>query len=313
MSFVIVSRDGLTLPEPEETENVIIPGGGRVEFLARFDTPGEYTMTRLAFKYVPNEEACLEAFGAPIYPCFSYDIDKEVATIVVTAPADDPAGLPTDPIIDTLELPPWSEDLQQLAFEQEVVGEKTIAMTQAVGFPLFQIPYEGPFIPPGTAFGMNNRLANPQYLAGEVVAGTCETWTVTSTPPGAQHAFHVHTGRFLVTHLDGVEVERPYLRDTQAVNFNMTVKICFDAVEPDDILLVHCHMPSHQDIGMSMRFNVVAPTDVNPSDNQEPTSAPMEKSPTVDQKPTSATPADGLSLVGFLVVGLSVAMLVSVS
>jgi len=128
-------------------------------------------------------EACLAAFGADVYPCFSYDIDKDVATIVVN-PATDTASVPTDAVIDSVVLPEWSENLKTLAFESEVVDERTIQLEQALGFPIFQIPYDGPFIPPGTGFGINGRLANPQYVEGEVVADTCETWTVTAFPPG---------------------------------------------------------------------------------------------------------------------------------
>jgi hypothetical protein len=70
-------------------------------------------------------------------------------------------------------------------------------------FPLFQIPYDGPFIPPGVAFGMNDRLATPHFCAGSVVTGTCEEWIVTSEPfPG--HAFHSHQGPFLVTHINEI-------------------------------------------------------------------------------------------------------------
>jgi len=257
-SFVVVARDGRALPEPEQVDEVYLAGGGRVEFLARFDTPGNYTMSRLPWQVLPNAEACLEAFGVEAYPCVSYDIEKEVANIVVT-PVDDTSSLSTEPIIDSVELPPPSQKLQEM-LDRVVVGEKLIEMQQALEFPIFQIPYDGPFVPPGVGFGMNGRLANPQYYAGNVTSGTCETWTVTSFPPGFDHPFHAHNSLFLVTHLDGQEVDVPEFRDTYAVkNHNMTIKICFeDGLEEGSPLMVHCHMPSHQDIGMSMKFKVLA-------------------------------------------------------
>jgi FtsP/CotA-like multicopper oxidase with cupredoxin domain len=45
ISFVVVGYDGLPLPEPIETDTVVVGGGGRVEFLVRFDEPGTYEMS----------------------------------------------------------------------------------------------------------------------------------------------------------------------------------------------------------------------------------------------------------------------------
>jgi hypothetical protein len=99
-----------------------------------------------------------------------------------------------------------------------------------------------------------------------VTAGTCETWTVTSFPPFSEHPFHSHTSRFMITHIDGVEVEEPFWRDTFPINgFNFTAHICFDALEPGDSLLTHCHMPSHLDIGMGTFYRVVAGAEDEPS------------------------------------------------
>lgn len=179
-----------------------------------------------------------------MYPCISYDVDTLAATITVM-PAEDGADLPTVPLIDTVELPAASETL--VALEAiEPSDAKQVVLQQAASFPIFQIPYDGPFVPPGVGFGINERLATPYYVAGTVVADTCETWEVISTPPGLGHSFHGHTSRFMVTHIDGIEVEAPFWRDTMPINgANITAHICFNTVEPGDMAMVHCHAPAH--------------------------------------------------------------------
>jgi hypothetical protein len=113
---------------------------------------------------------------------------------------------------------------------------------------------EGPFVPPGVAFGMNDRLVTPHYRHGEVVAGTCEGWTVISEPPSdfLFHAFHSHTVPFLVTHVNDEPVEKPFWRDVFGEGRKATIKICFnDRLQPGDCVLVHCHVLTHHDVGVS--------------------------------------------------------------
>lgn len=99
-----------------------------------------------------------------------------------------------------------------------------IHSNQAHTFPLFQIPYEGPFIPPGTGFGVNNLLFNPNYFHGDIVGGTCETWTVKAVDTVPIHTFHSHSVAFYVMAMDGVELddEERFWRDTMNTGFNFT-------------------------------------------------------------------------------------------
>jgi len=60
-----------------------------------------------------------------------------------------------------------------------------------------------------------------------------------------EHSFHTHAADFLVTHIDGVEVEEPFWSDTMMVVQNITIHICFDHIDAGEVLMVHCHMPSH--------------------------------------------------------------------
>ena len=313
MTFVILAYDGLVLPEPEETDVVVLSGGGRVEFLARFDTPGTFKMTRAPFPLIfTSVEACLGAFGIPSLPCLSYDKEQDVATIVVTESADNPA-MPSESLIETVQLPQISDRLQELAM-QEPVASKEFLLEQQTSFPLFQIPYNGPFVPPGVAFGINNRLTTPNFVGGTVAAGTCETWVVVGKPDFLEHGFHVHNGHYLVKEIDGVEVEKPFWRDTMMLLANLTLHVCFDRTDPDDFLLVHCHAPSHLDIGMGTYLKVTGETEPptsEPMPDDTPTSDPLpDSTPTSDPMPGNTSGVSSASLPVGLLLYLIVASVV---
>jgi FtsP/CotA-like multicopper oxidase with cupredoxin domain len=227
--FVVVARDGFPLSEPEEVDVVEVFDGGRVEFLARFDEPGDYTMSRQAWGsiFASNDEECMAGFGMP-YPCISYDKETVVATITVSG---DSSTAATEDLISTIELPGLSEKRLARA-EQPSLDSKTITLEMATSFPLFQVPLTGEPGPPGVGFGMNGRFATPYYTSGSVVADSCETWTVIANPPGTDHAFHVHSAKFLVLAEDGVELGNPYWRDTIVINFNATLHVCFEGAAP---------------------------------------------------------------------------------
>jgi Multicopper oxidase len=262
VTFVVLANDGLVMPQATETKVVTIPGGGRVEFAARFDKPGTYIMKRAPWAPLfPNIEAC-KASGLPFYPCFSFDKEQIVATIVVAAKSGyvPPAGS----LVDSIELPKVSKRLQALA-TTEPVGSKTFVFRIDDKYPIFQIPYDGPFVPPGIGFGVNNRLLTPNYFEGSVHAGTCETWTVVSDPPGVEHSFHIHQANFLVKAIDGKRQQYPVWHDTIVMQKNATLHMCFDRASAGDMIMAHCHAPNHFDIGMGAMYNVSDPIPTNPA------------------------------------------------
>jgi FtsP/CotA-like multicopper oxidase with cupredoxin domain len=249
-AFWVLSEDGIPMPQLTPTSNVSIPAGSRVEFMMKFTQPGIYQLQRDAWTFggIRGIEACNASFGIPVEVCVSHDIPAPITTFIVTEGTSD-MSLPTT-------IPPVAKVLKDME-NQTIVGKRIVRMQIATEFPLFQIPYNGTFVPPGVAFGMNNRLATPHYRSGSVVAGTCEEWIVTSEPfPG--HAFHSHQGPFLVTHINQIPVPKPYWRDTlEMQGNNVTIKICFDGqLTEADFFLLHCHQVAHMDLGVSI-FDVL--------------------------------------------------------
>jgi FtsP/CotA-like multicopper oxidase with cupredoxin domain len=249
-TMIPVAMDGFPLPVLEEVNTVSLGGGQRIEFLVRFEKPGTFVMRRAPWatgNNVTGIEMCNMIFGVPVEHCISYDVPRIIATIEVA-----PAAIKTQKskdLLNTIKLPKVDKEYSKLA-RKKAVAKKTILLQFDNTYPLFQVPYDGPFVPPGFAFGINNKLFTPFQSLGTVQSKTCETWDVISDPPNFQHSFHVHVSDFLVTHVDGMKLDNPFWGDTVVVyGFNITIHICFDHVVAGDQLLIHCHMPSHQDIG----------------------------------------------------------------
>jgi hypothetical protein len=162
-------------------------------------------------------------------------------------------------------------------------------------YPVFQVPCledesgECDIIEPPFKIGMNDRLFNPMYIAGVITAGTCETWEIYTNLPIAGHTFHMHAVPFLITHMDGYALDPPVWRDTAPVYFNMTIHVCF----PEDhvgLLLAHCHMPAHQDVGMALTYELVPPGTDDPG-SAAPSDAPTVVLTSVDPGTTAPTSA----------------------
>jgi FtsP/CotA-like multicopper oxidase with cupredoxin domain len=244
-NVTVLAMDGFVVPESYSTDTITLIGGQRIEFIVQFDTPGTFTWRRAPWNLggITGVEACNASFGIPAPNCISFDVERTVATVVVNM------GFPnTDTVIPTLpQLAPLYQELAEIepAFDRKVV------FNFADSFPLFQIPYNGPFVPPGVGFGIDDRFFTPYEYHGEIVAGRCERWLVVSDPP-MEHAFHSHAAPFMVTHVDGLPVSKPFWEDTARIaGSNITIHICFDHLEPGDYQIIHCHQLTHQDIGVS--------------------------------------------------------------
>lgn len=291
VKFLPVANDGFPVPSLEEVDTVEIGGGQRIELFVRFDKPGTYIFHRAGWANggLTGVDRCNATFGAPVPRCLSFDTDKVVATINVTASETNATDTTLN---ETIVVPEVTAYFKALA-AMEPVDEKLVTFDATRGFPLFQIPYEGPFRPPGFAFGANGLFATPFQSAGTVQAGTCETWVVANVPSCGEHPFHMHSTEFLVTHIDGVAVEEPYWRDTDIVyNTNVTIHVCFDRNKPGDRVLFHCHVPARQDIGMAGYYSVIEATTNETSAPITPapiTSAPVTSAP-ITSAPVSAAP-----------------------
>ena len=70
-----------------------------------------------------------------------------------------------------------------------------------------------------------------------------------------QHPIHLHGQRFLITQMDGVNVENKVWTDTILVPIGSTVDILVHVTNPGNWMM-HCHIAEHLEAGMMASFNV---------------------------------------------------------
>ena len=257
--MAVVAYDGIPLPAPVLQDFVQIPPGGRVEFLMQFETPGVLLMQRAPWRFLPaTVAACEENFGISIYPCISYDEVQIVATLNVQS-AVTPYQASSSPWY-RVSLPSPVDRFTQLETQEPVVT-KMIYFQQATDFPFFQIIPTGDASEeeeePGMAFGIDDQLYNPSYSAGNVTAGTCETWMVMSNNPSMEFTFSTHAGPFRVLSIDGVDLNPPQWRDSYPLTAEgIKIHVCMDRVKSGEKMLVVNKAAARQDIGMATYFTV---------------------------------------------------------
>ena len=102
-----------------------------------------------------------------------------------------------------------------------------------------------------------------------MVAGTFERWTIYNRT-NSDHPFHIHQNPYLVTHVNGVELDQPEWRDTMLIpaadtsnNGNIvdnqgsiSYVTYFNPITFGDFVM-HCHILTHEDIGMMQQLRIV--------------------------------------------------------
>lgn len=267
---IAVDGHPLTGTVKNQSTVTVIPGG-RVEFLAQFGTPGTYTMTRAAWNAgITGKAVCAAVFGptANVDHCVSFDFERDVLQIVVESDATFVgSALPTNLVagagafLDALVSVP-------------ATSARNVTLQMLPGG--FQLPVSSELAksPGFTQLGINGRIAHPLYEhPTPFVQGTCETWEVNAAGAAVSHPFHLHGMPFLVTHASGKSLETPEWRDTYhtpvvftatgPATSSFTAHVCF--TRWNAYVMAHCHMPSHEDVGMSAIFSMVAPPQASTS------------------------------------------------
>ena len=114
-------------------------------------------------------------------------------------------------------------------------------------------------------------------LFPDMYAGNFEEWTIYNRS-FSDHPFHIHINPFLVTHINGQELTPPEYRDTIIVpaaamaerpnNLNIndakpgsvTFRTFFDP-SVTGAAVMHCHILTHEDLGMMQRIDITQAPD----------------------------------------------------
>lgn len=152
-----------------------------------------------------------------------------LATMVVAGPSLVPQPLPTDLI-------PF-EDLSL-----ETPDNYRVTVFQELGPPLY--------------FAIDGKHFDPNRVDQTVKLGALEEWVV-KNESSHYHPFHMHVNDFQVVAVNGFAVEANSYDDTVNLPPNSEVTIRVRFADFDGKFVYHCHILSHEDIGMMATIEVV--------------------------------------------------------
>lgn len=232
-----IAWDGLTLHEPEPTTDVMLKAGSRVEVLVKAGRPGTYDLV-LAPGSSQHPSIPGMAHATPEAEHSTELAVRSILTVEVVGSGPEmalPASLPAyDPPI----LP--------------IARQRTFAYTVQRG-------EDNSF----QSFGVDGHSFDPDRPPYQVKLGTAEEWTLVNDIdpryPEHAHGFHIHVNPFKVTAVNGERLSKPLWRDTFALSGQDDDSITFETNFDDftGIFVNHCHVLTHEDLGMMERIEVV--------------------------------------------------------
>ncbi len=234
-AFDVIAWDGLTLTTPVASDAVELSPANRVEVLITAGKPGTYLLTlQPGSSQHPN--MIDPGMSTPVDLTTTGELQpRTVATVVVTGEGP-PMTLPTAlPAYDPPMLPIARERTVRYTVRRDANGEFE-------SFGINDVPFDD---------------ANPPY---RIPLGTAEEWTVVNDSDDQHvHSFHIHVNPFLVVAVDGVPVPEPTWWDTYllpaAKGGSFTFRTNF--VDFAGKFVEHCHVVSHEDLGMMEAIEVV--------------------------------------------------------
>jgi FtsP/CotA-like multicopper oxidase with cupredoxin domain len=255
--FHVLAWDGLTLKEPESADVAMLSAGNRVEVLVKAGRPGRYElMLTPGSSQKPNipgmpAEGPARATRSRLF-CDVIGVDKKtglqdqppelqprsIATLVVEG-AERQMALPAS-------LPQWDPPILPIARRTRL--EYTVTRDDMNEF-LF--------------FGIDGKAFDPDRPPYKIKLETAEEWTVVNRcdPKLADHAhvFHIHTNPFKVTAINGRRLATPLWRDTWVLTRRSGDSFTFESnfVDFTGKFVQHCHVLSHEDLGMMSAVEVV--------------------------------------------------------
>jgi FtsP/CotA-like multicopper oxidase with cupredoxin domain len=250
--FHVLAWDGLTLDAAEQTDVVMLSPGNRVELLVKAGQPGRYDLVlKPGSSQEPDIPGMPEAgppgpgatgheMSMPGFPRLAGELDpRTILTVEVTGHGAE-MGLPT-------ALPAYDPPILPIAQRRD------FAFT--INEP------DGMFM----NFGINHHPYDPARGPYRPVLGTAEEWTLRNDFDPAMgvhaHVYHIHINPFKITRRNGALLAKPLWRDTYVLTKRAGDSITFESnfeTYPGKFV-EHCHIVSHEDLGMMAEIEVVRP------------------------------------------------------
>jgi spore coat protein A len=131
---------------------------------------------------------------------------------------------------------------------------------------------------------INGLAYDPNRIDAQPVLGTTEKWILRNIGP-SPHVIHVHDVDQVLVSRNG-NPPNPYelMKESWNISGNQTVEVLIKFTDYLGRYVLHCHMVEHEDYGMMMQFEVVAPATT-------PTTTPtITPTTTPTNTPTSTPP-----------------------
>ena len=267
--FHVLAWDGLTLAEPDTTSVVMMSAGNRVDLLVRAGRPGTYDLVLTPGSSqdpdIPGmPESAASAGGPPGmggppvagrpaggpgmggpgmampgFPAFDEELRPRTILTLHVAGHGRRMGLPDS-------LPAWDPPILPIARKRHV------------SFTVQRKP-DHTFL----SFGVDGVPYDPARPPYRIPLGTAEEWTLVNAfdPKLMNHAhvFHIHTNPFKITKINGRALRTPLWRDTFVLPKRSGDSLTFESnfVDYAGRFVEHCHMVSHEDLGMMSAVEVV--------------------------------------------------------
>jgi suppressor of ftsI len=222
-TFDVIAEDGFPYSTPKVgLQTLLLPSARRYEVVVRGNgTPGRYALSYDEYFQ-----------GVDTWP------QRSVGTVVVDGAAW--TG-PSHPGVDPTTPP---ENLAGYKVKKDQQRTVTLAVN--------------PNVPEGTfgRFQINGHSWDPSFSEWTSALGSVEEWTFVNTTE-QDHPMHVHTNPFQIISANGIPVPFNGYADTVIVPRFGTLVVRTKYTDfTGDLILMHCHILDHEDMGMMIRFAI---------------------------------------------------------
>ncbi len=236
----VISLDGITLAETKSLDSLQLAPANRADIIITIDNPGRYAVRKDPFSNNVNNDPD-EGFDLAFIEVVEGPNQQMAIPSSLTVPAQLPTILPS-----------------------EVTESRTL---------VYEVNFDsnpGPPTPGPSIGGQNapNFTINRERFDANVINQTIELnavveWTLINTSP-AWHSHHIHINPFQVFessdgNLNGFPLTEPVWLDTVDIPPHGFIKARQRFPDFTGKFVLHCHVLTHEDIGMMQIVEVVPP------------------------------------------------------
>ena len=106
------------------------------------------------------------------------------------------------------------------------------------------------------SYFINRKMFDPNFIAVTMRLNSVEQWTLQNVT-GEWHTFHIHTNPFQVMSINGRRMHYVDYQDNVAMPPHSSIVIRMHPIDFTGKLVIHCHVASHEDLGMMAAVQVV--------------------------------------------------------